>query len=179
MVKIINNLLPDIYFNRLQTILDDPSKDFDWYWNATTATDQNQDSLDNNFMFTHLLFYQHINHKSPFFETFLPIIYFLDPHIMTKTLYRMKLNLYPNQGKTVTHAKHIDIRDEDTFEVVKDCKITVFNFTTCNGGTIIGNKKYSSNANQALIFDNELEHQGFTQTDTSHRIILNIATSIN
>ena len=30
--------------------------------------------------------------------------------------------------------------------------------------------------NQAVIFDNNMEHQGFTQTDTSRRIVINIAT---
>ena len=54
---------------------------------------------------------------------------------------------------------------------------TIFNFTTCNGGTIIDNKEYLSKVNQALIFNNQLEHQGFTQTDTPIRIVLNIVTS--
>ena len=31
--------------------------------------------------------------------------------------------------------------------------------------------------NQALSFDNKIEHQGFTQTVTQRRIVLNIATS--
>ena len=63
-----------------------------------------------------------------------------------------------------------------TKKPLKNCKIIVYNFTTCNGGTIINDKEYKSNANEALIFDNEIEHQGFTQTDTQRRIILNIAT---
>jgi hypothetical protein len=178
MVKAVPNLLPDIYLNRLKKILDDHSRSFDWYWNSLTASDTKNNALDNNFMFTHLLFHKDTNHTSPYFETFLPILYFLNQHIMTEKVYRMKLNLYPNQGKTITHAKHIDLTDKDTSKPLKDCKITVFNFTTCNGGTIINDKKYSSNANEALIFDNEIEHQGFTQTDTSRRIILNIATGI-
>ena len=51
------------------------------------------------------------------------------------------------------------------------------NLTTCNGGTIIGDKEYISKANQAITFDNHTEHQGFTQTDTSRRIVINIATT--
>lgn len=176
MVKVVSNLLPDIFFNRLKNILDDSSAVFDWYWNSTTAKDFEKKPLDNNFMFTHLLFHKDINHKAAHFETFLPIIYFLNKHTVSEKLIRMKLNLYPNQNKRITHAKHNDIVDDSTFEPV-DCTITVFNFTTCNGGTIINNKEYSSNANEALIFHNEIKHQGFTQTDTERRIILNIATA--
>ena len=177
MVKVVSNLLPNIYIDRLQEILDDTSRSFNWYWNSSTASDTQQKSLDNNFMFTHLLFHQETNTRSSYLETFFPIIYFLNQHIIANHLFRMKLNLYPNQGKKITHAKHIDLTDKDTSKPLKDCMITVFNFTTCNGGTIINDKEYKSNANEALIFDNEIMHQGFTQTDTQRRIILNIATA--
>lgn len=176
MVKVVSNLLPDIYFDRLQEILDDTSRSFSWYWNSRTASDLQQKPLDDNFMFTHLLFHEENNYRSPYLETFFPILYFLNQHIIAKNLFRMKLNLYSNQGKRFTHAKHNDITDNNTNKPLIDCKITVFNFTTCNGGTIINDKEYKSNANEALIFDNIIEHQGFTQTDTQRRIILNIAT---
>jgi len=176
MVKVVSNLLPDIYFDRLQEILEDTSRSFGWYWNSSTASDLQDKPLDNNFMFTHVLFSEENNRRSSYLETFFPILYFLNQHIIAKKLFRMKLNLYPNQGKKIIHAKHNDLTDNDTKKPLKDCKITVFNFTSSNGGTIINNKEYSSNANEALIFDNEIEHQGFTQTDTQRRIILNIAT---
>ena len=89
----------------------------------------------------------------------------------------MKLNLYPNQGKKIIHAKHVDLRDNITKKPLQNGTITILNFTTCNGGTIIGEEEYLSNRNQALIFDNKVKHQGFTQTDTTRRILLNIATS--
>ena len=62
------------------------------------------------------------------------------------------------------------------FVVVGGSGSCVLTPTTLNGGTIINDKEYKSNANEALIFDNIIEHQGFTQTDTQRRIILNIAT---
>ena len=176
MVKVVSNLLPDLYFNRLQEILDDSSRSFSWYWNSSTASDLQDKPLDNNFMFTHLLFSEEHNRRSTYLETFFPILYFLNQHIVAENLFRMKLNSYPNQGKKITHAKHHDLTDNSTKKPLKNCKITVYNFTTCNGGTIINDKEYKSNANEALIFDNEIEHQGFTQTDTQRRIILNIAT---
>ena len=89
----------------------------------------------------------------------------------------MKLNLYPNQGKKIIHAKHIDLTVDVTNKPLENCTITILNFVTCNGGTIIGEEEYLSKGNQALSFDNKIEHQGFTQTDTQRRITLNIATS--
>ena len=177
MVKIIDQLLPDVFYNRLLNILDDEDKNFDWYWNSHTAGNVVGEPLDNNFMFTHLLYSKNRDSKSPYFETFFPILYFLEKHIPINDLQRMKLNLYPNQGKKITHAKHIDLRDDVTKKPIENCTITILNFTTCNGGTIIGEEKYLSKGNQTLSFDNKIEHQGFTQTDVSRRIILNIATT--
>ena len=179
MVKIIDQLLPDVFYNRLLKTLDDNDDDrkFDWYWNSTTAGSINNEPLDDNFMFTHLLYNKDYDLKSRYFETFFPILYFLEKHIPINNLYRMKLNLYPNQGKKIMHAKHIDLRSEATKKPLEDCIITILNFTTCNGGTIIGEEEYLSKGNQTLSFDNKIEHQGFTQTDTQRRIVLNIATT--
>ena len=177
MVKIIDQLLPDVFYNRLSNIFDDEIDGVSWYWNSKTAATPYGEPLDNNFMFTHHLYNKYHDLKSSYFETFLPIIYFLGEHIPIENLHRMKLNLYPNQDKKIIHAKHIDLRDEKTKEPLENCTITILNFTTCNGGTIIGEEEFLSKGNQALSFDNKIEHQGFTQTDTQRRIVLNIATS--
>ena len=177
MVKVIDKLLPDAFYGRLSNIFDDYENRFNWFWNSNTAASSNGEPWDNNFMFTHLLFHVTEESKSPWFETFFPIIYHLGEHIPIKSLYRMKLNLYTNQGGKVIHAIHTDLEDTRTKKPMENCDITILNFTTCNGGTIIGEEEYLSNRNQALIFDNKVKHQGFTQTDTTRRILLNIATS--
>jgi len=87
---------------------------------------------------------------------------------------RMKLNLYTNQNKIIEHLAHTDINDND--KPRENVNITILNFTTCNGGTVIKNKRYPSNKNEALIFDNLYKHSGLVQTDTQTRILLNIAT---
>ena len=33
MVKIIDQLLPDVFYNRLLKIFDDNDKEFNWFWN--------------------------------------------------------------------------------------------------------------------------------------------------
>jgi len=177
MVKIIDQLLPDVFYSRLSNIFNDEIDGVNWYWNSKTAATPYGEPLDNNFMFSHLLYNKDLNVKSSYFETFFPILYFLEGHIPVNNLYRMKLNLYPNQGKKIIHAKHVDLRDDITKKPLQNGTITILNFTTCNGGTIIGEEKYLSQGNQALSFDNIIEHQGFTQTDTPRRIILNIATT--
>jgi len=85
----------------------------------------------------------------------------------------MKLNLYTNQNKKVMYGTHCDLHD-DKGKPFKDVNVAILNFTTCNGGTKIGNKIYKSKANELLIFNNAIEHAGIVQTDTQTRIILNI-----
>ena len=114
--------------------------------------------------------------ESDYAEDFAPINYFVGRYTQHLNIIRMKLNLYTNQNKRIKHAKHIDVYDEDTNKPGDNTTITLLNFTDCNGGTIIDGKEYPSKANQALIFDNKLYHQGIVQTDTSNRIVLNIVT---
>ena len=175
MTTIIDNLLPNIFYKRLKDTLNDGTS-FPWFWDYRTAEDTGGYALDNNFMFTHVLYFSNDEFKSSYFEMFSPILYFLDKHTSCKKLIRMKLNLYTNQNKKIIHARHTDIND-DNGQPYEDITTTVFNFNTCNGGTIIGGKEYLSKENQALLFNNQIEHQGFTQTDNTRRIVLNIATS--
>ena len=177
MVKIIDQLLPDGFFKRLKLILDDEQRGFNWHWSSTSVRNKNGEPLDSNFMFTHFLYNRDYDVESPYFETFFPIVYFLEEQVPRKDLIRMKLNLYPNQGQKILHTKHVDLTDIYTRKPFENHTVTILNFTTCNGGTIINGKEYLSKENQALSFDNEFEHQGYTQTDTSRRIVLNIATS--
>ena len=184
MVKVIADLLPKLYFNKLKYLLGgNPDKDinekskFNWFWNDFTSSDGKGNAIDNNFMFTHVIWNSGTANQSPYFETFCPIVYFISQHIPVKDVVRIKLNLYTNQNKKIIHAKHVDINDTKTNKPLENCNITVLNLTTCNGGTIVKDKEYISKANQAITFDNHTEHQGFTQTDTSRRIVINIATT--
>lgn len=172
MIKVIDELLPNIFYKNLKNLLNQ-GNNFPWFWDFRTASDNKGNALDNNFMFTHMLFTN--DFKSHFFEAFYPFVYFLNKHVPIKKLIRMKLNLYTNQNKKIIHAKHNDSTDANGI-VVEGLNVTVFNFNTCNGGTIINDKEYLSKENQAIIFDNKFMHQGFTQTDNSRRIVLNIVT---
>ena len=175
-MQVIDNLLPNLFFNKLKNIFG--KNQFNWFWNNKTASGKDGD-LDNHFMFTHMLWDVDAGKTSPHFETFEPILYFLDNHSPVKKLLRMKLNLYTNQNKKIHHAKHVDFANQDTGKPLENTTNTVLNFTDCNGGTIIDNKEYPSKANQALIFSNDLIHQGIVQTDAPIRIVLNIGSNNN
>ena len=169
-IQIIDNFLPGLFFKKLENIFNNK---FNWFWNEKSV--DSKIFQDDNFMFTHILWDFDIGKSSPHFETFEPILYFLDKHVKVKHLKRMKLNLYTNQGKRIDHAEHYDINDEKD-KVMDNVDITVLNFTTCNGGTTIDNRDYKSIENQALIFKNSFKHNGYVQTNNKRRIVLNIAT---
>jgi hypothetical protein len=173
MVKIIDNLLPSIFINKLDSLFNGP--DFPWYFVPKSI---NTDNNNNQFMFVHSILGDEIapsgprHFKSPFYDLFEPILYYVDRHLSVNKLIRMKLNLYTNQHQNIIHTSHYDFTDDK--KPANDVNIALFNFTTCNGGTIINDKKYSSVRNQLLIFDNTCKHAGVTQTDTQRRIIMNI-----
>jgi len=174
-IQIEKNFLPPIFFNKLKTILTSQEwPAFPWHFSSQTVYDP-YFKQDDHFMFTHILYFGLQQGASVWFKEFEPIVYFLDNKIKLKKLLRMKLNLYTNQNKIVKHGSHTDINKEDT--PVPYVTVSILNFTTCNGGTIIKGKKYPSHENEVLIFDNVNKHSGIVQTDTQARIVLNIATA--
>ena len=80
-----------------------------------------------------------------------------------------------NQNKKIKHVRHTDVYDEKN-KPRENVTLSILNFITCNGGTIIKDKKYPSNENELLIFDNLNKHSVVVQTDTPTRIVLNIVT---
>ena len=133
MVKVIDNLLPNLYLNKLKYLLSGNTDEdinnkskFNWFWNDFTSSDGKGTALDNNFMFTHVIWNMNTDNKSPYFETFCPLVYFIAQHIPVKDVIRIKLNLYTNQNKKIIHAKHTDITDKDTDKPLKSCGSYMF-----------------------------------------------------
>jgi len=173
-VRTEKNFLPSIFFDKLKDTI--TSNYFPWYFESQTVSSKYFEE-DNHFMFYHVLWAINsgkYSKSSSYFETFEPIVYFLDGKIKLKKLLRMKLNLYTNQNKKIEHVSHVDIVDKNIPR--ENVTISLLNFITCNGGTIIKDKKYPSNENDLLIFDNLNKHSGIVQTDTQTRIVLNIDT---
>ena len=164
-IKKIDNFLFDDYFKELKDLV--YSGDFSWYYADKTTTHKD----DKNYMFSHGLYYNSIN--SDFFNKFEPIKYFISKHIECKKFHRLKLNLYPNQGRRIKHHKHYDWMNVEN-KPTKNVKIIILNFTDCNGATVVGDQEIASKANQAILFKNEQDHYGITQDDKNIRVVLNI-----
>ena len=165
-MKVISNFLSQNYYKELKTLV--CSNKFAWfYYRATTHSRD-----DKNFMFAHTL-YNNNRINSNFHSKFEPLWDTISSHLPFNQLLRLKLNLYPNQGKQIKHYPHHDWVDKNNTPE-KNVNIGVFNFTTCNGFTVVGDKKIASKENQIVFFKNTIQHYGVTQTDSHVRIVLNI-----
>lgn len=171
-MKTYKNILPLRFFNRLKDIVHD--KWTPWYFHNRTGESEIHKEPSHNFMFTHLLakaepIDEPLQIQSDKYTIFEPIVYFIDEHVRVNKILRMKLNLYTNQNKIINHFPHRDYDEKD-----KEITTSIFNFTTCNGGTTINNKFYKSQENELHIFNSECLHYGRVQDDTQTRIVLNI-----
>tara|TARA_R100001086_G_scaffold202093_1_gene118249 strand:+ start:1085 stop:1594 length:510 start_codon:yes stop_codon:yes gene_type:complete len=167
-MKQIDNFLIPPYFNQLKEKIS--SENFEWYYQKSSLNNRGE---DDEFMFTHVLWRLNEGNNSNMFHDFWHTFLYVKHYTKCKELLRMKLNLYTNQNKKIYHSKHNDIMKDGKPQ--KDVTIVVLNFTNCNGSTIIDGKEFRSKENSALIFNNTIEHQGTTQTDTNTRIVLNMA----
>jgi hypothetical protein len=165
------NFLPKMFFDKLSEIVN--GDEFQWFFNNSDLTDDTKTPIE-NFMFTHCFFREEQGKSSDWFNIFEPILYFINEKVKVNKLIRMKLNLYTNQNKKIMHLPHWDYSNTETKKPLKDVTAALLNFTTCNGGTKIGDKIYASKANELLIFNNTIKHSGIIQTDTPTRIVLNI-----
>ena len=165
-MKVIDNFLSKDYYKELKDLVH--SNKFGWFYYPATT----HHAGDKNFMFTHTL-YNNNRVNSNFHHNFEQLQNFISSHLSFNQLLRIKLNLYPNQGRPIKHYPHHDWLNKNNIPD-KDVSVGVFNFTTCNGSTVIGGKKIKSKENQIVFFENTIEHYGITQTDSDVRIVLNI-----
>jgi hypothetical protein len=169
------NFLSQMFFNKLSSLLNGDG--FNWFYNSTSLNPNIYPYKKNsNFMFTHMLFMEGEGKMSKWSDMFEPIIYSIDERFKVNKLLRMKLNLYTNQKKKIHQPSHCDITDtsDNKGNPLKGVNTSILNFTTCNGGTKIGNKTYDSEANELITFSNTIKHNGIVQTNTSTRVVLNI-----
>lgn len=165
--KVHKNILnKDIYAN-LHSLL--TGIDFPWYYQSSTLRESNKYN-DSEFMFAHKFFLDS-EITSSYFETLLPLTLAVSNIVKSNDLLRIKSNMYTNQGENIYHGVHTD------FPYLEKYTTAVYNFTTCNGGTVlyIDDKEVviPSEENTLLVFDGVIEHKGFTQTDTKNRVLIN------
>ena len=175
MIEVVKDFLPQPVFKYILSVVE--NEQFEWKWQSNSTPG------DNKFKFGKIIFTHPSlsggrvytdNELMPLFGMFVELQNEHQSH-RTQHLLKMKLNLYPNEGKQVQHGIHKDIVDKNLPDNVVDKMVitSVFNFHTCNGYTCIGDEKVPSIANQIVIFD-QTEHYGVTQSDIPRRIVLNV-----
>ena len=156
MTKIIDNFLDVDYFNKIKELVF--GDNFSWYYNAQVNNDQSKDSL--NFYMTHLVFAEKPN--SEHFDFFKPLF----DKIGVKQLIRVKINLYPRSETLSVNAPHVD------FDYTHKGFILYLN--TCDGYTVLKDRKVESIENRALFFDSSVPHSSTTCTNATARFNMNI-----
>ena len=156
--KIIDNFLPQDYFEYLQKMMLDHS--FPWLYNAVVAN--KSEIQDEHFYFTHNLF-QDFQPTSSLFGEFVPFFKQLEMNAMV----RARALLYVNQGKQIAHEKHIDFKFPH--------KTAVFYMNTNNGYTEFEDgTKVESVENRIVFFDGSKLHNSSTCTDQKIRVVVSL-----
>ena len=153
-VEVIDNFLSPFYFNTLQSEV--MGENFTWFYNSYTT-----DPGDGNNQFTSAFYMNELPYKH--FPLIEPCLVKLN--IVSQQLARIKANM---KMQTVFHrgcGYHSDYPDMNT---------AIFYINTNNGYTKFKKGgKVKCIANRMVIFDSNLEHQGFTCTNEKRRIVLN------
>ena len=183
-LKVVDNFLPPRTFKRLLEIVE--SGGFMWIWNNDTYINPVTNKGDNLWMFSQVLFASPTMlrgfmtggpaaHTHPLYPAFQVIEDCQADIYPFQQVMKLKLNLYPNQGKNISHSRHTDV--PGGISLNKHITTSVFNFHTCNGSTVVEidgkNNKISSKANRLILFD-DTWHYGITQSDIPRRIVLNL-----
>jgi hypothetical protein len=160
-MKIIDNFLKEEDFNLISNLV----YSFSFPYFLQKKLNENQKDKINDCYFAHTLFlnsYENIINYSEFFKFFTPLF----KKIKIKSLIRAKINFYPRSEKLIIHSPHVDYDFKH-----KGC---ILYFNTCDGFTIIKNKKIETISNRALFFDPSVEHSSTSCTNDIGRFNINI-----
>ena len=150
MIKVIKDFLPKTLFNYMKLLVES-EKDMSWNFNPTNLLPGDKTPGAENYKLGKTL-YIHPSTSGDGKEIYdkeLMTLFGLFPqyimnHMQPKCvgkdnnvcrLIKMKMNLYPKQGANVKHGVHYDILENGRPRT--DIVTSVFNFTTCNGATIL------------------------------------------
>jgi len=124
------------------------------------------------------LFY-HVNDRSEW-SNYTPWINPVLNIISPRAWFRVKANYVaashkPNVSRGWHHDASGDIKNNNYDNPWPECKIAVFYINTNNGYTLLETgDKVESKANRLVIFPNNFLHTAILQTDTPHRILINM-----
>tara|TARA_B100000029_G_scaffold471674_1_gene511529 strand:+ start:193 stop:720 length:528 start_codon:yes stop_codon:yes gene_type:complete len=155
-IKIFDNFLPDYYFKQIQSVL--MGEDFPWFYKDYVAYKDPNITEKNQFQFIHN-FLDPKKGQSKQFDL-------IAPFNGLGKMYRIKANLRTRTLVPRRSYYHVDYPDMVT---------AIYYINTCNGYTKFkkSGKKIKSVANRMIVFDSNLEHAGWSQTDEKRRIVVN------
>jgi len=157
MITVIDNYLSQKDFDGIEKVL--LSNSFPWMYSSHVAH-----TADTKLGYFCHNFYYNGEPQSRFLTDGLlnPIFNRLKPQIPI----RMKANLYPATAEVTPHEPHADLPYPH--------KACVFCINTCDGGTLIGERKIDSVANRMILFDASVMHQSTTCSDAPVRVNINM-----
>ena len=158
-LQVIDNFLPQNQFNHLQELLTGPW--FPWFYQNHIAYKGKEDG---GYQFVHNFLKDTIPQEVA--EQHNPYYRIIQPFEKLGKMIRIKANM---RTRTLFHRRshyHIDHPDVTT---------AIFYLNTCNGYTKFrkSGKKIKTVANRMVIFDSNLEHAAFSQTDEKARVVIN------
>ena len=157
-MKTVNNFLPEEDFNNLTKLIF--NNYFPWYFQPDVQTWKELPTEKNSY-FTHIIY--DAEPKSPHYDF---IKEKLLSHLNIVHLIRVKVNCYPRLENVVEHGQHCDYNFSH--------KGFILSLNTCNGFTILENKKIASVKNKALFFNPSKLHCSTTCSDAKARFNINI-----
>ena len=161
-LQVIDNFLSSYQFTQLQSIM--MGEYFPWFYKDYVAYEGRK---DNRFQFCHQFLDPDTgNGRSVMY-------YLMEPFERLGRMYRIKANL---RTRTLFHRRsyyHID-------GVQGATRTSIFYMNTCNGYTKFERgPKVKTVANRIVIFNSNLRHAAFSQTDEKTRIVINFNYIIN
>ena len=164
-IEIIDNFIPDYYFKPLQSRL--LGEYMPWFHNEYILPEH--DGTNKIFQFIHL-FYDispGYNGETPVYSLVKDPFNIIRQKLNITKLHRIKANLRPRSFFNRSGGGY----HTDGF----DCSHTsIYYINTNNGYTKFKNgPKVKSVENRMLVFPSNLEHQGYTCSDTLKRVVLN------
>ena len=165
MIDIKDNFLPIREFEQMHSEL--MAWNFPWY--ASKVVNDSDQNADYNMQFTHL-FYERYSPVDDTINILHPVLRIIQPI----SIFKIKANIMPNQGKVIEHGYHHDVTDSEFHPIKDHMKTSILYMNTNNGftkfedGTII-----ESVANRFVTFPNHTEHTGTTTSDSDYRLVIN------
>jgi len=165
MIDIKDNFLPIREFEQMHSEL--MAWNFPWY--TSKVVNDSDQNAGNNMQFTHL-FYERYSPVDDTINILHPILRVIQPI----SIFKIKANIMPNQGKVIEHGFHHDVTDSEFHPIKDHMKTSIFYMNTCDGytkfedGTVV-----ESVANRFVTFPNHTEHTGTTTSNSDYRLVIN------